>query len=455
MAKHVIKSDRDMVYSIPAPGTWEFTKNSDIEVTEGYAIDAGGIPKIKMSVAGTAITHDDGTAAIYSTGSKFELTIKKGALVSGGNGVYVTGSAHIINAGEIAGVAQGLFVNNGASKVENSGSIYSANNSAALVTGIGVEFINRGKLDGNVGLYFEDVESRGTNLKSGKILGEVIAVQVQGRGGWAGGDGGEPPPDGVRFVNHGLLQAPTAFESGAFFGTHLVNDGMMKGNVQLSYRFSQDTFINTGGTVKGDVMLRDGNDILDTRGGVITGTIYGGDGSDTLKTDNAKYRLVEQSGAPGTDTVMSSVSYTLSDNVERLILLGTKNINGTGTNGYDELKGNSGNNNLKGLGGQDILQGGKGNDRLSGGDFQSDRFIFSTGDGKDVITDFKVDDGNLNFTDVMAIGGWKAIKDFDDLIENHLKEVDGNAVIFAGKDSVTFDGISADALKNQAYFDFS
>lgn len=111
-----------------------------------------------------------------------------------------------------------------------------------------------------------------------------------------------------------------------------------------------------------------GNDVL--FGGLGNDTLIGGSGSDALAggfgddlyilEDNDT--VVEDAGA-GIDTVRSSVTYTLSDNVENLVLTGSGAINGTGNNQHNTITGNSGKNTLNGgSGGFDTLIGGLGND---------------------------------------------------------------------------------------------
>ena len=60
-----------------------------------------------------------------------------------------------------------------------------------------------------------------------------------------------------------------------------------------------------------------------------------------------------------------------------------------GLGGKDLLIGNRGADTLLGGGGKDTLRGEKGNDTLTGGG-GTDKFVFGLGDGRDVITDFRL-----------------------------------------------------------------
>ena len=91
----------------------------------------------------------------------------------------------------------------------------------------------------------------------------------------------------------------------------------------------------------------------------------GGFGNDTYIVDNVGDIAAEVAG--GIDTVHSSVSYTLSANLENLTLTGAA-INGTGNAKDNVITGNAANNVLSGLDGNDTLIGGAGNDTLTGGD---------------------------------------------------------------------------------------
>lgn len=103
-----------------------------------------------------------------------------------------------------------------------------------------------------------------------------------------------------------------------------------------------------------------GNNRLD--GGAGADVLRGGAGDDIYTIDNAGDIVVEAANG-GYDWVYSSVTVTaLANNVERLVLTGTANLNGTGNASDNVIDGNSGNNRLDGGAGADVLRGGAGND---------------------------------------------------------------------------------------------
>ena len=129
------------------------------------------------------------------------------------------------------------------------------------------------------------------------------------------------------------------------------------GNDTLSGNAGNDTLI-------GDV----GNDILN--GGIGADIMKGGDGSDTYTVDNVGDKVSETNAVAstgGTDTVNSSISYTLTANVENLSLTGTAALNGIGNVLNNTLTGNAAANTLSSGAGNDTLNGGLGSDTLVGG----------------------------------------------------------------------------------------
>lgn len=120
----------------------------------------------------------------------------------------------------------------------------------------------------------------------------------------------------------------------------------------------------TGNTAANTLSGGAGNDTLN--GGTGADTMLGGAGNDTYVVDSTS-DVVTESAAEGVDLVQSSVTHTLSANVENLTLTGTNAINGTGNALDNVLTGNSANNTLTGGNGNDTIDGGTGNDTMVGG----------------------------------------------------------------------------------------
>jgi Ca2+-binding RTX toxin-like protein len=115
-----------------------------------------------------------------------------------------------------------------------------------------------------------------------------------------------------------------------------------------------------------------GNDVLIGGGG--DDTMIGGVGDDKYYVDD-KNDVVTELAGEGTDTVNSSISYTLGNNLEKLFLaLGAGAINGTGNNLSNHIVGNESANVLKGGGGDDVLSGRGGADTMVGGT-DNDQYI--------------------------------------------------------------------------------
>lgn len=148
------------------------------------------------------------------------------------------------------------------------------------------------------------------------------------------------------------------------------------GNDQLLGAVGNDTLLGGDGN---DILVGDnaggaGNDSLNggagddvLNGGLGADTLAGGPGSDTYSVGSLNATIIEQANE-GNDIVNASISFTLPNNIERLTLVGTANINGTGNALGNNILGNAANNFLNGFAGDDTINGLDGNDNLSGGD---------------------------------------------------------------------------------------
>jgi serralysin len=148
-----------------------------------------------------------------------------------------------------------------------------------------------------------------------------------------------------------------------------------------------------------------GNQIIGNNGdNVISGgagadEMVGRGGNDTYYVDNASDEITEN-GGQGIDTVLTSVSYTLTAGAD-VELVATTNDNGTVA---INLTGNANGNIVQGNNGNNIINGGDGDDELTGLGGQ-DSFLFNTALSEDfnvdVITDFNVADDRILLDDAI------------------------------------------------------
>jgi Ca2+-binding RTX toxin-like protein len=164
----------------------------------------------------------------------------------------------------------------------------------------------------------------------------------------------------------------------------------------------------TGNSANNTLNGGGGNDTLNGSTGV--DTLIGGLGDDIFQIDSTT-DVITENASEGTDTIQSSVTFSLATfpNIENLTLTGSSAINGTGNTANNVLTGNGANNLLSGDTGNDILTGAAGKDTLTGG-AGIDKFGYKTLTDSllanyDLITDFNATTGNDLFLVTTARAG--------------------------------------------------
>jgi Ca2+-binding RTX toxin-like protein len=187
-----------------------------------------------------------------------------------------------------------------------------------------------------------------------------------------------------------------------------------------------------------------GNDTLN--GGAGADTLYGGSGNDVYVVGDAGNVVVEYADE-GIDRVNSSISWTLGDNLENLTLTDKTDIDGTGNELDNVLRGNAGNNVLRGGDGNDTLNGGAGADTLYGG---SGNDVYVVGDAGNVVVEY-ADEGidrvnsSISWTldanqENLTLTGSAAIDGTGNELDNVLRGNSGSNVLHGGAGNDTLRG---------------
>ncbi|MBW8468305.1 MAG: hypothetical protein K0M67_08600, partial [Thiobacillus sp.] len=229
-------------------------------------------------------------------------------------------------------------------------------------------------------------------------------------------------------------------------GTGNASDNVLTGNGQANLLSGLDGNDSISGGQGNDTLMGGaGNDTLG--GGIGVDLMIGGTRDDLYVINDTAEFVVELAGE-GTDTVDSAaLNYTLSANVENLILREGANRNGTGNASDNVLTGNGQANLLLGLGGNDTLVGGAGNDSMNGGQ-GNDVFIFGSGFGQDLINGFDADPaGGQDLLDISLL----AITAGNFGASVSISAVGGNTLIGIGAGSITLVGVNAATVTQQDF----
>lgn len=232
-----------------------------------------------------------------------------------------------------------------------------------------------------------------------------------------------------------------------------------EGSDKLNGGSGDDKLIGGAGN---DQLVGDkGNDTLN--GGLGNDKMDGGDGNDYYFVDSVSDTIVEggknakTESLGGKDTVESTLTYTLGNNLENLILAGINEINGTGNALNNRIQGNLSDNILFGNAGNDYLQAGDGADELDGGlgmdtldgGLGSDIYYMNNTEDKIIEPENQEDIDQVMATvsfdlnsspnvEVLTLEGKKAINGVGNELNNLLQESEG------GKVANFFDGMAGD-----------
>jgi len=388
--------------------------------TDAAIFQASGVDSDTINIAGDILQSGNSFAAVVLSGNTDVLKVTAtGSIIANTGAEFVGDGGQLINNGLIKGQADsgyGIYFEGANTDIVNNKTILATGANGAAIGSFGEDasIYNNGKLQGVYGINATNSRVDIELDTHSKVIGSTAAIFSENT----------EATDTIHITNHGQIIG----QAGAY---------------AIELADSDDRVVNRG-TITGQIQMGTGKDVFDNRGGTVDHGIFGGAGDDTLITSSASTKLKENGGSEGYDTVKSTVNYTLSANVERLVLIGNGDTKGTGTADGNDLFGNKGDNKLFGLGGVDSLSGGKGNDQLTGGG-GVDTFVFKTGFGHDTITDFS------NGVDKIDVSQWSGIDSFSD-VKHHLTASGGDLLITLGQDQLVIEHMTKAELNASDFF---
>lgn len=384
-------------------GTFTDLDNADALSYTAQAVDAAGnLVALPAWLSFNAVTRTFSGTPGSTAGGSFDFVVTATDLAGAAATSRFTlnisdefvgtgASANIITGGTADAVLNGTSLNETITGKAGNDTLYGAAGDDVLEGGLGADLLFGDA--GNDTLKFSvdatwAIGSQVANVGSPGNAGSNLSFNISGKNrsldtfdGGAGTDTllGSNGADAI-VLDNGSVAA-------GIKGIETIDAGAGDDVIDLtSTRFAIGNVTVIGGDGNDVIWTSSGNDILNgglgddlLDGGVGVDAMAGGAGNDTYFVDNTADQIVENLNE-GVDVVFASASYTLSANVDHLLLLGTNNLNGTGNALANVITGNSGFNTLSGLAGNDTLVGHVGNDLLNGG---TGNDSMAGGDGND------------------------------------------------------------------------
>jgi Ca2+-binding RTX toxin-like protein len=389
-----------------------------------YYVDNAGDVTTELSSLGSGIDTVVSTISWSLSTNVENLTLSGSAAINGtGNTLnnYITGNSadNVLNGGTGADTMVG-GLGNDTYYVDNVGDVTAETSTLSTEIDTIISSVSRA-----LGTNFENLTLSGAlaidgigNSLDNTIIGNSAANKING------GIGADTMIGGTGWDTYYVDNAGDVVIETSTLSTEIdtvittINNYTLTANVNNLMLSGSSALNGYGNELVNRLTGNDENNILD--GGAGADIMLGGLGNDTYYVDNAGDVTTELSSlSTEIDTVISTVSRTLSGNIENLTLAGTSAIYGIGNSLDNVMIGNSAANTLNGYTGNDTLTGGGG----------ADVFFFNSAlngtTNVDTITDFTaVDDTirleNTYFTSLTTTGTLSAA--------NFVASADGTAV---------------------------